>query len=128
MKTVLICGGRDFNDWILFSRTLNKILIDEKKWVVNDEFQMPSVKIVNGGYTGADTLATEYAVVNWLPLEVYYPDWGAHGKAAGPIRNQQMLDEEDVDLVVAFPGDRGTADMVRRAKKANIEVIEIESE
>lgn len=37
-----------------------------------------------------------------------------------------MLDEEHIDLVVAFPGGRGTADMVRRARLNNIEVIEVE--
>jgi hypothetical protein len=29
------------------------------------------------------------------------------------------------DLVVAFPGGRGTADMVRRAKAAGCEVLEV---
>ena len=47
-------------------------------------------------------------------------DWTKHGKAAGPIRNQKMLDECP-DLVVAFPGGKGTADMVRRAMKAGID-------
>jgi len=41
------------------------------------------------------------------------------------MRNQKMLDDNKVDLVVAFPGGKGTADMVERAKKANIEVREI---
>ena len=48
-------------------------------------------------------------------------DWKKYGKKAGPLRNQQMLEEGKPDLVVAFPGGNGTADMVRRAKKANIE-------
>jgi hypothetical protein len=38
-----------------------------------------------------------------------------------------MIDEGKPDLVVAFPGGRGTADMVKRAKKANVEVIEVPS-
>jgi hypothetical protein len=53
---------------------------------------------------------------------------GLMGKAwagkAGPIRKQQMLDEGKPDLVVAFPGGRGTAHMVRIARAAGIEVIE----
>lgn len=48
------------------------------------------------------------------------------GKAAGPIRNQQMLDEGKPDLVIAFPGGIGTADMVHRAGIAKIMVIKAE--
>jgi hypothetical protein len=43
----------------------------------------------------------------------------------GPLRNQEMLDAAP-DLVVAFPGGRRTADMVRRAKRVNVKVIEID--
>ena len=43
----------------------------------------------------------------------------------GHIRNQQMIDEGKPDLVVAFKGGTGTADMTRRAKKHNIKVIEV---
>jgi hypothetical protein len=49
-------------------------------------------------------------------------DWNTHGRAAGPIRNQRMLDEVKPELVVAFPGGRGTADMVRRAREAGVNV------
>jgi hypothetical protein len=53
-------------------------------------------------------------------------DWATHGKMAGWLRNQQMLDEGKPDLVVAFSGGRGTADMVRRTKKAGVELIEVQ--
>ena len=52
-------------------------------------------------------------------------DWAKHGRKAGPIRNQRMIDEGRPDLVVAFPGGTGTADMVERARVAGIRVIEI---
>jgi len=51
-------------------------------------------------------------------------NWAELGRKAGPIRNQQMLDEGKPNLVVAFPGGRGTADIVRRARAAGIEVVE----
>lgn len=47
------------------------------------------------------------------------------GRAAGPIRHQRMLDEGMPDLVLALPGGRGTADMVRHATLAGVEVIEV---
>jgi acyl-CoA synthetase (NDP forming) len=52
-------------------------------------------------------------------------NWKKHGKSAGPIRNQLMLDVGKPDLVIAFPGGSGTADMIRRARKAGVPVKEI---
>ncbi len=50
--------------------------------------------------------------------------WERHGRAAGVIRNQAMLDY-GIDLVLAFPGGRGTADMVRRARSAGVAVAAV---
>ncbi len=47
--------------------------------------------------------------------------WETYGKAAGPIRNREMLLNLPA-LVVAFPGGKGTADMVRQAERAGIPV------
>lgn len=79
--------------------------------------------IVSGCARGADTLGIEWAEANGIEVARFPADWHTHGRAAGPIRNQQMLDEGKLDLVVAFPGGRGTADMVRRAKAAGIDLI-----
>ncbi len=127
MKTILVCGGRSYNNWDQLSKTLDDICF-QREWIhPPDEYGnwLPYVTIVHGGAKGADTLATDWAVVNWCCLTIHAADWKKHGKAAGPIRNQQMLDSEKIDLVVAFPGGTGTADMVSRAKQAGLEVIEI---
>jgi hypothetical protein len=81
--------------------------------------------LIAGGARGADTLAEEWAKIQEVECSVYHADWAKHGRAAGPIRNQQMLDEGQPTLVVAFPGGRGTADMVRRSRNAGLEVIEV---
>ena len=63
---------------------------------------------------------------HWVIVEERHPaDWAAHGKAAGPIRNQQMV-EAGADICLAFPlpGSKGTKDCMERARKAGIEVIE----
>jgi len=52
---------------------------------------------------------------------VCHADWETHGRAAGPIRNEKMLTWKP-DLVVAFPGGVGTADLVRRAEAAGVPV------
>jgi hypothetical protein len=112
---VLICGGRNFHDWGLFSLTMvewsNKV--------------GPFTHYISGGAPGADTLARRWAKSYGAPLTEYRANWHAHGRAAGPIRNQKMLDEGKPDLVIAFPGGPGTADMVRRAKTVGVRVVEV---
>jgi hypothetical protein len=54
-----------------------------------------------------------------------YAAWHDYGKAAGPIRNKRMLTDFAPDIVVAFPGGKGTADMVRQAKEREVEVREM---
>lgn len=82
--------------------------------------------LIAGGARGADTLAEEWAKAQGLPCTVYMADWEGLGRKAGPIRNQRMLDEGKPDLVIAFPGGRGTADMIRRAREAGVETIEVQ--
>lgn len=80
--------------------------------------------IVHGAARGADTIARLVAEDLGLATEAHPADWKKHGKAAGPIRNQEMLDS-GIDLVIAFPGGNGTADMVKRARQAGVEVVEV---
>jgi hypothetical protein len=65
--------------------------------------------------------------IGWDVIKVP-ADWTKYGKAAGPIRNQEMLDM-DPDLVLAFHSDldnsKGTKDMVARARKKGVKVIVI---
>lgn len=86
--------------------------------------ETPVTCLIEGGALGADRLARRWAyTVGGITVETFPADWGAHGKAAGPIRNQRMIDEGKPDVVLAFPGGRGTADMIRRAEAAGIRVI-----
>lgn len=90
----------------------------------------PSV-VIHGDAPGADTIAGFVAEALKLQVRAYPAKWDLYKKGAGPIRNQEMLDKEHlendpIDVCFAFHDDlsssRGTADMVRRAKKADIEV------
>jgi hypothetical protein len=116
---VLICGGRDFSDRSAMSRTLMKYRPQSIATGVSDCI------FILGGAPGADRLAEEWADTFGVRKRIFPADWKVHGRAAGPIRNQRMIDDGKPDLVIAFPGGRGTADMVARARKAGIEVIEI---
>jgi hypothetical protein len=79
--------------------------------------------IIHGGATGADQMAGVWAAMAGLDVLC----WTVEGRSASPVSNQRMIDEGKPDLVIAFPGGRGTADTVRRARQAGIQVIEVET-
>lgn len=81
--------------------------------------------IIEGGAHGADHLAHAWAAERRVAHEQYAADWENQGSFAGPARNKRMLDEGKPDLVIAFPGGRGTADMVKKARRAGVQVVEI---
>ena len=110
---VLVCGGRDYRD-------------RARAYAELDRLPREGLVIITGAANGADSLARDWCFArDGVEIEQYPADWKTYGKAAGPIRNQQMIDEGRPDLVLAFPGGRGTADMVKKAKAANIPVTEV---
>ncbi|AWL03387.1 DUF2493 domain-containing protein [Massilia oculi] len=111
---LLVCGGRDFKN---VSRVRHVLHAIHAKRAVT--------LLIEGGAAGADRLAREWAVENGIPVQTFQADWKAHGKAAGPIRNGRMINEGKPDGVCAFPGGRGTANMVEQALEAGIKVMEV---
>lgn len=107
---VLVCGRRFWFDPARMARVLD---------------QLPITTIINGGAPGTDAMASAYARAHGLTLIEVPADWDRYGRAAGPIRNQLMLDRHRPDLVVAFEGGKGTYDMIRRARNAGYKVWEI---
>lgn len=112
---ILVCGGRNFHDSTLVDQTLDRW---HRKAVVD--------AVIEGNAPGADRIAGYWARKHRIKNIKFPADWQAHGKAAGPIRNERMLAEGAPDLVIAFPGGKGTADMVRRARSAGIETIVVQ--
>lgn len=107
---ILVCGGRDYQDEVRVAAVLSSI--------------GGISQIIHGGARGADDLARVWAIRSGIPDRQFNANWSL-GRKAGPIRNQRMLDEGKPDLVVAFPGGRGAADMVRRARQSGVPVKEI---
>ena len=105
---VLVCGGRDYRGDV--SHALDALPVD---------------LIIHGAAPGADRLAEDWARRREIPYVGVPAKWKEHGKSAGPMRNARMLKDWSPSLVVAFPGGRGTSNMVRQAKVAGIKVIEI---
>lgn len=82
--------------------------------------------LMQGSAMGADYLAWIWADRKSFPCGSFAADWSKHGRKAGPIRNQRMVDEGKPDIVIAFPGGAGTDDMISRSRAAGIRVIEID--
>ena len=114
---VIVCGGRDYDNWRRVYSVLTGLFPDSS---------VP-LEIATGGANGADKIAIEYAVARAVPHQVFLADWAEYGKRAGPLRNARMLREFAPDLVIAFPGGKGTADMVARARKAGVRVTLVPS-
>lgn len=113
---VLVCGGREYWDAYRVFTVLDAL-----------HREVGITKIVNGDAPGADRLSSLWAVLAGIAVDRYPALWEKDGRrAAGPIRNQRMLDQEQPDMVVAFPGGTGTADMVRKARRAGVTTREVD--
>lgn len=131
VRRVLVCGGRAYAD-----RAKVRAVLD-----LMSDYGM--LGLIHGCAPGADSLAAEeWRAITRREQEArraqrrpgnsekftigVRADWARHGDAAGPIRNAQML-THGPDLVIAFPGGRGTADMIAKARAAGVPVWEIEA-
>lgn len=110
---VLICGGRNWVDKDAIRRELEKFSKD--------------TVVIEGEARGADTLGREVAEEMGFEVEAYPADWEQYGKAAGPIRNKEMLIQGKPDMVLAFhrriSESKGTTHMMKIANKAGVVVV-----
>lgn len=111
MRRILVCGSRD---WLNRDRILERL----------SEFVYVSVTLIHGACRGADLLAADVGEQLGFDILPFPAKWREFGKAAGPIRNTQMIVEGRPDLVIAFHADiehsRGTKNMLSQAIKSNI--------
>lgn len=130
---LLVCGSRDFENEVLVLQILHDMYYESGLASSTREFTL-----IEGGATGADAHAAKFVEQflkkqNEFVFHEQYPaDWDTHGKAAGPIRNKQMLEEGKPDQVLAFINkplveSRGTKNMVELAEKAGLPVIIVET-
>lgn len=118
---ILVCGGRDYSDYNRFEQVLH--------WFSNIK------GLCHGGAKGADSMTHRYMQENFqvsgcdglwtIEYQVFPANWEQHGKSAGILRNIEMFDTFKPDLVIAFPGGRGTAHMISYAKTKNCSVLEV---
>ena len=119
---VLVCGGRDFKDVAKLWRVLDEL--DQTEGPIRCVMDGASDD-VTGSYIGADYWGNQWALARDKPTLRFHAEWKCLGRAAGPTRNKRMLVEGKPDVVVAAPGGRGTADMIRQTRAAGVRVIEV---
>lgn len=113
-RTILVCGSREWRD----RNAVYLVLMCEPH---HQGWCDAPIRVIHGDARGADQFAHMSAGELGYEVKAFPARWDEHGKAAGPIRNREMLDENP-DLVVAFGRGRGTDDTVREAEKRGIPV------
>ena len=122
-KKLLVCGTRDFDDFGLLRDTLDRLTFWFSDVIVVTGGQ--KLRVGYGRYAGADYLAQEWAslVYNRYTVMNFHPDREAHGKAAIPVRNKEMVEFVGSDgYCVAFWNGTslGTKNMIQLAKEHGI--------
>ena len=112
-RTVIIAGSRTIDD----KSKLTSI-------ISTDDLAQRMVEMVHGGAKGVDQTAKEIVEEHWDNTEItcFEPDWEEHGKAAGPIRNQEMAEYAD-SLIAIWDGESsGTRSMIEKALDENLDI------
>ena len=108
---VIIAGGRNFDNYELLCRKVDKILSRQE-----------DVEIISGTAKGADKLGERYADEHGYKVIRFSADWNKHGKAAGFVRNEEMADYSDA-LIAFWDGySKGTLHMIETAKQRGLKI------
>lgn len=114
---ILICGSRSANDGY-------GVFLYLDNWLAASQYNPNHLTIIAGGAPGVDSFAEAWAVTRGIRTEIYPANWTKYGRAAGPIRNQEMLDRGSPDGAIVFDGGTGTADMRRRLQRNGITILD----
>lgn len=112
-RVVCVTGGRGFRAQKVVFSALD-----------NAHAAQPISLLIEGGTTGADRLAREWATERGVPFHTEEALWSLYGQRAGPLRNGVMVGMRP-DLVIAFAGGHGTQNMVTQAVQAGLHVVHI---
>jgi len=108
---VAVIGSRGFDDYELVKTALSPLKI---------------TLLVSGGAKGADSLGERYANENNIETLIFKPDWEKHGKAAGMIRNTDIVNNAETIIAFWDNSSKGTAHSIGIAKKMNKKIVIIE--
>jgi hypothetical protein len=111
-----------------------KVIIAGSRTITNYSLVVEAVKksgfeiteVVSGGAGGVDRLGEEWAFEHKVPVKKFPADWKKHGKAAGMIRNKQMVEYSDALIAIWDSQSPGTANTIKNAKKKGIKLYVLE--
>lgn len=111
MFSVIIAGGRDFNDYELLKRKCDYYL---------SNLDTDNIIIISGGARGADSLGERYAKEKGYELDSHPADWNKYGKSAGYRRNKEMVDIASAAICFWNGSSKGTKHTIDLCKEKGI--------
>ncbi len=114
IKRFIVAGCRDYTDYEKAKEYISEF--------IKEHLENQTLVFLSGGCRGADLMGERFAKEHGFEICRYNADWKKFGKAAGPIRNLQMV--KNCDLVLCFwdGKSRGTASLIALAKKQHKEL------
>ena len=116
-KKVIIAGSRGFTDYNMLQQTCDTIL--------ENLYPDLPIAIISGTSSGCDALGERYAHERGYALQRHPADWKKYGRAAGPIRNRQMVEGADAAIVFWDGHSKGTKNLIEQANRRGLKVITI---
>jgi len=107
---VIIAGSRHTTNYRIIVEAVNESGFD-------------ITEVISGGARGVDSLGERFALNNNVAVKKFTANWSKHGRAAGPMRNQQMADYADALIAIPSRISIGTRDMIKKAEKAGLTVF-----
>lgn len=111
---VIIAGSRSFADYEKLKSICDSIL--------PNQYSEPRISILSGTSSGSDSLGERYANERGYTLNRYPANWEQYGKAAGPIRNRQMVEDADAAIIFWDGQSKGTKNLIEQANKRGLKV------
>lgn len=111
-RILLVAGSRSFapkydKKWNLVSGWPHSKMVnvfDQASYALDMTFS----NVIHGGAQGVDMMAGEWARSKGYPVDVFLPDWDQFGKAAGYMRNRDMVEVATAAIVVWDGRSKGT--------------------
>lgn len=106
---IAIVGSRGFDEYEVLEESILSL------------FQPDQInKIISGGAIGTDTLAEQFSSKHNVQIEVIKPEWNKYGRAAGPIRNKEIMKAADFAIVFWDGSSKGTLNDLKICYKQGI--------
>lgn len=80
-------------------------------------------EVVSGCAKGIDLRGEEWAEKNGVPIKRFPANWQEHGKAAGPLRNREMVAYAEALIAIWDGVSRGTEDCIAEARRRGLKVF-----